>query len=381
MTLAQLRTRNRENARKSTGPKTDAGKAISRSNALKHGLTAVTLTLPDENPDDVAARNQAWVDALRPGAVDEAELVDQLAYASLRLQRCARTETEILADQIRKAELQFDLAQDTRLIELTRLFREDSVKAVTEMQYFAPGVAWLIDRWEELKAAFETVGYWNNLPLIREAIRLCGYDADRLRHEKLEGYEFALLAVTCIPDHIAKPQSAAYLEAQMPPCWLGRFPNFQVAREIALAAVRARIATEIDDLTMRAEALDAIEEESREGAKIRAHAPEDTSQNRTFLRYMKSTETGFDRTLKTLGKLQEARRKAAENAAEPAERNEAGVTSRATLKRVVPGSYVNVEGKEYFVGDVSDGNLILLPVDSTIAKEELPEDLGFEEAA
>ena len=34
---------NRANALKSTGPKTDEGKEISRANAYKHGMTAVVV--------------------------------------------------------------------------------------------------------------------------------------------------------------------------------------------------------------------------------------------------------------------------------------------------------------------------------------------------
>ena len=42
------RLANRRNAQKSTGPTTDEGKAISRRNALKHGLTGQGVALPDE---------------------------------------------------------------------------------------------------------------------------------------------------------------------------------------------------------------------------------------------------------------------------------------------------------------------------------------------
>ena len=40
---------NRANARKSTGPKTPEGKAISRANALKHGLCA-NVVVPETRP-------------------------------------------------------------------------------------------------------------------------------------------------------------------------------------------------------------------------------------------------------------------------------------------------------------------------------------------
>lgn len=51
-TRKQIRA-NRKNARKSTGPKTEAGKAASSTNALSHGLAAAeTVVLPEEEPED-----------------------------------------------------------------------------------------------------------------------------------------------------------------------------------------------------------------------------------------------------------------------------------------------------------------------------------------
>jgi hypothetical protein len=46
---------NRRNARKSTGPRTEAGKERARRNAIRHGLTAETAIEPLENPDDYKA--------------------------------------------------------------------------------------------------------------------------------------------------------------------------------------------------------------------------------------------------------------------------------------------------------------------------------------
>ena len=42
---------NRANAKRSTGPKTAAGKALSRMNACKHGLTAHNTVIRDEDPN------------------------------------------------------------------------------------------------------------------------------------------------------------------------------------------------------------------------------------------------------------------------------------------------------------------------------------------
>ena len=91
---AQLRA-NRANAQKSTGPRTDAGKAASRGNALKHGLAAHTI-VPVDTPGEPAgayqARLDAWVDDLAPRNVLELAMVQRACRASWKLDRCARYE-------------------------------------------------------------------------------------------------------------------------------------------------------------------------------------------------------------------------------------------------------------------------------------------------
>ncbi len=55
MTTPRQVEANRLNARKSTGPRTAAGKDRSRMNAVTHGLSARTLILPDEDPRNTSA--------------------------------------------------------------------------------------------------------------------------------------------------------------------------------------------------------------------------------------------------------------------------------------------------------------------------------------
>ena len=49
MTCNKQARANRRNARKSTGPKTQKGKAVVRLNALKHGLLPQEVLLPNED--------------------------------------------------------------------------------------------------------------------------------------------------------------------------------------------------------------------------------------------------------------------------------------------------------------------------------------------
>ena len=44
---------NRQNAQKSTGPRSVEGKAASRFNALKSGIDAKSQVLPNEDPDQL----------------------------------------------------------------------------------------------------------------------------------------------------------------------------------------------------------------------------------------------------------------------------------------------------------------------------------------
>lgn len=52
MTTEKQIAANRMNAQRSTGPKSSEGKAVSRFNALTHGLTATMTLLPGENTEE-----------------------------------------------------------------------------------------------------------------------------------------------------------------------------------------------------------------------------------------------------------------------------------------------------------------------------------------
>jgi hypothetical protein len=78
---------NRANARRSSGPKTPAGKARSRMNAVKHGLTAREVVSRNEDPAEFEALRLGLEADFAPKMTLEHELVDRLAGLFWRLRR------------------------------------------------------------------------------------------------------------------------------------------------------------------------------------------------------------------------------------------------------------------------------------------------------
>jgi hypothetical protein len=96
---------NRRNACKSTGPITEEGKQRSRSNAVRHGLTAETVIGALEDAEDYKAFEAAIIADYDAQSAVERELVLRLASLSWRLRRATTQETglfEIQADCLRE---------------------------------------------------------------------------------------------------------------------------------------------------------------------------------------------------------------------------------------------------------------------------------------
>ena len=94
---------NRRNSLKSTGPKTEAGKRISRCNAVRHGLTAETVIGALEDAEDYKAFELAITADYDAQSAVERELVLRLASLLWRLRRATIIETglfEIQADHL-----------------------------------------------------------------------------------------------------------------------------------------------------------------------------------------------------------------------------------------------------------------------------------------
>ena len=72
-------TANRANAQLSTGPKTAAGKRKSRMNAVKHGLSAQTIVVGDEDPAEFEVLRENLEQDFQPETYLERELLQRLS--------------------------------------------------------------------------------------------------------------------------------------------------------------------------------------------------------------------------------------------------------------------------------------------------------------
>jgi hypothetical protein len=93
MTTEKQIKANQANAKKSTGAISNEGKAVIASNALKHGLFAQRLILPDENMDEYAQLIDGLISSLNPVGTLEQLLVEKIAIATWKQLRLARAES------------------------------------------------------------------------------------------------------------------------------------------------------------------------------------------------------------------------------------------------------------------------------------------------
>ena len=88
---------NRQNALKSTGPKTPEGKDAARLNATKHGLLSQEVLLPGEDEAALKELGERLRAELQPVGEMEGQLVERIVATQWRLRRLSRVEAGIFA--------------------------------------------------------------------------------------------------------------------------------------------------------------------------------------------------------------------------------------------------------------------------------------------
>ncbi len=179
---------NRLNAQKSTGPKTDGGKARVRRNAFKHGMTARTImpVLPQEDPKELEDRTQQAIAAMKPRNPLELDLVCRAVRLSGELDRAERVGTAHLAHRVRMATRSgTDTVSAEELKKVhdlgSKLFFQAGIGPgysdssaddypaviVRRLEESAEGCGWLLARWAELLNVLNRKATWRDPEIIR----------------------------------------------------------------------------------------------------------------------------------------------------------------------------------------------------------------------
>jgi hypothetical protein len=186
-TAAQIEA-NRCNAQKSTGPKTERGKARARRNAITHGMTARTImpVLPQEDPKELEDRTQQAITAMKTRNPLELDLVCRAVRLAGELNRAERVATAHLAHRVRMATRSgtdtVSAEELSRVHDLgSTLFFQAAIGPgyssasaddypaviVRRLEESAEGCRWLLARWAELLNVVDREAAWGDPEIVR----------------------------------------------------------------------------------------------------------------------------------------------------------------------------------------------------------------------
>jgi hypothetical protein len=205
-TAAQIEA-NRQNARKSTGPRTEEGKNRSRLNALDHGCRANLMVLPTEVFGEYENELKAWKFSFQPRNPAEEVLVERLVSLGWRQKRIDRAQMARLTQRIYHGEIEEADSIQEQVLELgQKLFadacgplalhlhqrisevyadgesfrisdysvdEDQPMRLVHRLQATGAGCQWMLDQWADLRALLERGVPWL-APDKLKAVRLLG---------------------------------------------------------------------------------------------------------------------------------------------------------------------------------------------------------------
>jgi hypothetical protein len=175
MTTPSQTAANQANAKHSTGPKTQQGKARSAENALRHGLASGRLIIPGECKAEYDALEADLLKRHRPADITETLLVQEMAQSYWLKERAIRLQAKAFGESdttpkdlalLMRYQITNQRAFHTALNTLTKLQnqrKKDEIGFESQKQYLKPQIAQVKSRLGEESLASPTPGQpgWN----------------------------------------------------------------------------------------------------------------------------------------------------------------------------------------------------------------------------
>ncbi len=158
-TAAQIEA-NRSNSQKSCGPKTEAGKAVSRGNSVKHGLAGEGIVLPPKLAQTVDERYDEWLLNLHPEDSTQEWLVRRICVESVRLDELERQEPALKRELALQAQETWELDHILAARLLMRKLPKQPELVQIRLLQTKQGCEAIIERWRHLGLRLEQKGAW-----------------------------------------------------------------------------------------------------------------------------------------------------------------------------------------------------------------------------
>ncbi len=187
-TVSPARVRaNQRNAQLSTGPKTPRGKARSRENGLKHGLSGAGIVMPPEMREEVDRLIARYTEQFQPATNRERDLIEERALGLMRTRVAWNTETFFGLNWSDRAQCpnMWDADRRADAEDLgARLAKRPGV-VVARLEGTLHGARWLRERWLYLDETVDQNGTWDESQRLLAA-RLLGVPEEFLERDPMK---------------------------------------------------------------------------------------------------------------------------------------------------------------------------------------------------